>query len=122
MKYHIRTNHKGEKKNQQYLCDHANCKLRFKTKKQKLNHHNKLEKECCSERNSLIKLVSRYKNLYFSIIKEFNLVEKVESLAEHIQLKSEFEERLKNSYDSTFFIAKIGEFLDMNAIPSKKLC
>jgi len=109
LKYHIRTNHKGERKKYQFNCEHEGCKLSFKTKKQKLNHHNKLEKECFSERNSLIKLAARFKTLYFSIINEFKLKEQVSDSTEYKGLKKEFEESMVNCYDHSFFVARLGE-------------
>jgi len=109
LKYHISTHHKGEKKKIQFKCEHAECKLNFKTKKQKLNHHNKLEKECFSERNALIKLAARYKTLYFGVINEFKLNEKVQNQGFHLGLNREFEERLETCYDHSFFVAKMGE-------------
>lgn len=88
-------------------CDHANCKLKFKTQKQKLNHHNKFEKKCFIERNSLIKLASRYKKLYIAILKEFKINGIVENTDDYLSLKNEVEKSLKNSYDHSFFFSKL---------------
>jgi hypothetical protein len=74
-----------------------------------LNHHNKLEKECFSERNALIKLAARCKSLYLNLINEFRLNEKVEKEEFHQEIRKEFEEKIAVCYDHSFFVAKLGE-------------
>ena len=44
-KYHIKTAHKIKDKND-IICSHGGVCHEFKSKKQKIMHHNKLEKEC----------------------------------------------------------------------------
>ena len=34
-----------------YYCSHKNCSKNPKTKKQKINHHDKIDKECRNEKN-----------------------------------------------------------------------
>jgi hypothetical protein len=57
----------------------------------------------------LIKLASRFKNLYHTILKQYKIKVKVEKTEEYIELKNDFEESLKNAYDHSFFVAKLGE-------------
>ena len=58
-KYHIKTAHKICDKNE-IICSHGGLCHEFKTKKQKIMHHNKLEKECRSEKNYIIRLINTY--------------------------------------------------------------
>ena len=58
-KYHIKTAHKICDKNE-IICSHGGLCHEFKTKKQKIMHHNKLEKECRLEKNYLIRLINNY--------------------------------------------------------------
>ena len=60
-KYHIKTAHKICDKNE-IICSHGGLCHEFKTKKQKIMHHNKLEKECRLEKNYLIRLINNYQN------------------------------------------------------------
>ena len=58
-KYHVKTAHKICDKNE-IICSHGGLCHEFKTKKQKIMHHNKLEKECRSEKNYIIRLINTY--------------------------------------------------------------
>ena len=61
LKYHLRTAHQ----NLNYkdtICSHINCGHEFKTKKQKIMHHDKLENECRMEKNYLIRLLNNFKD------------------------------------------------------------
>ena len=58
-KYHIKTAHKICDKNE-IICSHGGICHEFKTKKQKIMHHNKLEKECRLEKNYIIRLINNY--------------------------------------------------------------
>ena len=58
-KYHVKTAHKICDKNE-IICSHGGVCHEFKTKKQKIMHHNKLEKECRSEKNYIIRLINTY--------------------------------------------------------------
>ena len=62
-----------------------------------------------SERNALIKLASRYKNLYNAILNYYNIKESVINSSIHQSLKDEFEKCLKNCYDECFFVSKLGD-------------
>ena len=58
-KYHIKTAHKICDKND-IICSHGGVCHEFKSKKQKIMHHNKLEKECRLEKNNILRLISKY--------------------------------------------------------------
>lgn len=71
-KYHIRTSHLNLS-SKDILCCHPGCKHSFKTKKQKLMHHDKLESQCKNEKNLIIKLLSEYKKCFNSLYSQNNL-------------------------------------------------
>lgn len=60
-KYHLKTAHQNLKKSETN-CEHGGLCHEFKTKKQKIMHHNKLENECVHEKNILIKLICEFQN------------------------------------------------------------
>ena len=70
-KYHIKTAHKICDKNE-IICSHGGLCHEFKTKKQKIMHHNKLEKECRSEKNYIIRLINTYEKAINSFKNEKN--------------------------------------------------
>ena len=76
-KYHIKTAHKICDKND-IICNHGGICHQFKSKKQKIMHHNKLEKECRLEKNYILRLITNYENTINKIkneIKDINLEE-----------------------------------------------
>lgn len=84
--------------------------MRFKTKKQKLIHHNNLEFECRNERNSMIKSLANFKKLLDSVIKEENLDKKeIENMQEFIDLKKSYEQAEDKLLDPDFFHLMMGE-------------
>ena len=60
-KYHTRTGHLTVD-NKDVTCYHCKGGHVFKTKKQKIMHHDKLQDECRTEKNYLINLISEFKN------------------------------------------------------------
>jgi hypothetical protein len=56
-----------KKDNKDTICSHFGCKHIFKTKKQKLMHHDKLEDECRSDKNYLMNLISSFQNFFNEI-------------------------------------------------------
>ena len=61
LKYHLRTAHQNLNC-KDTICSHINCGHEFKTKKQKIMHHDKLENECRMEKNYLIRLLNNFKD------------------------------------------------------------
>jgi hypothetical protein len=61
LKYHLRTAHQNLNC-KDTICSHINCGHEFKTKKQKIMHHDKLENECRMEKNYLIRLLTNFKD------------------------------------------------------------
>ena len=66
-KYHLRTAHLNLNY-KDIICPHLNCNHEFKTKKQKIMHHDKLECECRKEKNYLIRLLTSFKDCVENII------------------------------------------------------
>jgi len=100
-KYHIKTAHKICDKND-IICSHGGVCHEFKSKKQKIMHHNKLEKECRLEKNYIIRLISNYENTLNKIkneIKNINL----EEYQEYQELKKQKEKTEKIASDKDLF-------------------
>ena len=100
-KYHIKTAHKICDKND-IICSHGGVCHEFKSKKQKIMHHNKLEKECRLEKNYIIRLISNYENTLNKIkneIKDINL----EEYEEYQELKKQKEKKKKIASDKDLF-------------------
>ena len=55
-----------------YKCNHG-CNHRFKTKKQMILHHDKIDNFCFNEKKLLIKLIESYQNSVDKILSEQNL-------------------------------------------------
>ena len=105
-KYHTKTSHLNYNE-KDINCFHNGFCHKFKTKKIKIMHHNKLENECQKEKNNLLRLISFYnkainnivndKNVeeYLHKLKEFYEVEKQKNTVKNISLDNEL-------YDSLF--------------------
>ena len=104
-KYHIKTAHKICDKNE-IICSHAGLCHEFKTKKQKIMHHNKLEKECRLEKNYIIRLINNYQKA-FNILKKENegiILEEYDEYKELLEQKNRTEKITtdKDLFDSIF--------------------
>jgi len=106
-----------EKRNLKFSCGHQGCSLRFKTKKQKLSHHNKLELECKEEKNILIKLISKFNKAFFSIAKCLNVnLSEVEKLSDIEDLKNTYEKTTLKLQDPDFFFFCVGDKLQFPSL------
>jgi hypothetical protein len=63
LKYHEKKFHKEELESLPFACKHTKCNLKFKTKKQKLEHHHEKEKDCEREKVELIELMDSYREM-----------------------------------------------------------
>ena len=100
-KYHIKTAHNVVDKNE-VICAHGGFCHEFKTKKQKIMHHNKLEKTCRSEKNYIIKLIYNYDkaiNSFKNQNDDFNL----EEYDEYKEVKIQKDKVEKITADKDFF-------------------
>lgn len=93
-----------------YVCEHLGCNMRFKTKKQKLMHHNSIEPECKTERCNLVRLIGYFKKCLFSLYKTHNLTEN-ELLhdADYVSLKEKYLETEQKLLDTDTFYYTLGE-------------
>jgi len=105
-KYHIKTGHLKYKE-EDITCSHNKFCHKFKTKKTKLMHHNRLEPECSKEKNCILRLIISFRKSitailkedndekYLSNLKEFNDVQKTKIDARNFSLD-------KEAFDSLF--------------------
>lgn len=105
-KYHIKTSHlKYDEKD--VNCFHNGFCHKFKTKKIKIMHHNKLENECRKEKNNLLRLISIYSKAINNIVNEKNIEEYLYKLKEFYEVEKQ-KNKVKNIsldnelYDSLF--------------------
>jgi hypothetical protein len=115
-----------EVKSYPFSCEHIGCNLKFKTKKQKLLHHNEFEPECREEKHSIIRLISKFKTCILSMANDYKLnVEEIVKLDEYCKLQVEFEETSQKLFDSNYFFSTLGEKFEFDhtsscAIESKE--
>jgi len=95
-KYHIKTAHKICDKNE-IMCSHGGLCHEFKTKKQKIMHHNKLEKECRLEKNYIIRLINNYQKAINVLKKEQDII----SLDDYDEYKELLEQKNKTEKITT---------------------
>jgi len=91
-KYHIKTGHLKYKE-KDITCYHNKFCHKFKTKKTKLMHHNKLELECKKEKNYILRLIMSFRKSIIDILKEDNDKKYLSNL-------KEFEEVQKKKIDA----------------------
>ena len=88
---HLKKKYKTIKK--VYQCEHSQCKLIFKTLKQKLSHHKKMSPECKVDSIELISLISKIKKILIKLKNEGkvlvsqSLVEKYEAIMRKISMR-----------------------------------
>ena len=107
LKYHEKTIHLAESMEFPYSCEHMGCNAKFKTEKEKLEHHCKMEPDCYTEREELIKLVQKYKLLMNRIVKDKKI--DMENNEVIVNLKKEYEEIQSKLVDSDLFIKYLGD-------------
>ena len=107
LKYHEKTMHLAESMEFPFSCEHMGCNAKFKTEKEKLEHHCKMEPDCLVEREELIKLVQKYKLLMNRIVKDKNIDTKKNNVI--INLKKEYEEVQSKLIDNNLFIQYLGD-------------
>ena len=90
-----------------YKCSHG-CNHTFKTKKQMILHHDKIDSFCFNEKKLLIKLIESYQNSLDKILSEqkFNLFKNTD---EYIYLQRQLKKAKECSLDKIQFESLIGE-------------
>ena len=110
LKYHEKTMHLEESIEFPFSCEHLNCNSKFRTEKEKLEHHSKMEPSCLKERKELIKLLKNYKILLKRIIKNNNIdSDKNEVIT---KLRKEYKEIQQKLIDANLFIKYLGKDFD----------
>ena len=79
--------------------------MKFKTRKQKLLHHNKLETECKLQKMALIKLIAHFKKIYLSISEGKNL----KPTEQFLRLKRNYDTVDRNTSDADYLISILGD-------------
>ena len=111
LKYHEKTMHLSENKEYPFSCEHMGCNAKFKTEKEKMDHHSKIEPDCLIEREELIKLVQKYKLFLNKVVKDshidpnqnevlINLKKDYEDIQSKLIDKKLFEHYLGNNFES----------------------
>ena len=114
LKYHEKTMHIAESLEFPYSCEHMGCNAKFKTPKEKLNHHDQMEPDCLVERKELIKLLQKYKLLLKHIIKEKNINSNDNEIVKN--LKCVYEEIQKKLIDNELFTHYLGNDFDSDCM------
>jgi len=118
LKYHEKTAHACELRSLPFSCEHVGCNMKFKTKKQKLIHHQSTEPECKNEKHNMIKLMKDFKVALFNMIKDYKIEQdELNKNEEFMNLKSNYEEIEKKLLDPDFFFLTMGNSFD--DFPSK---
>ena len=107
LKYHEKTMHLAESMEYPFSCEHMGCNAKFKTEREKLEHHCKMEPDCLIEREELIKLVQKYKLLMNRIIEDKKINPKQNEIISN--LKKEYEEIQSKLIDSNLFTKYLGD-------------
>ena len=114
LKYHEKTMHMAESLEFPYSCEHMGCNAKFKTPKEKLEHHDQMEPDCLIERKELIKLLQKYKLLLKHIIKEKNINSDKNEVIQN--LKSVYDEIQKKLIDHDLFVHYLGNDFESECI------
>ena len=107
LKYHEKTMHLAENKEYPYSCEHMGCNAKFKTEKEKMDHHSKMEPDCLVEREELIKLVQRYKLFMNKVVKDSHIDPNKNEIL--INLKKDYEDTQSKLIDKNLFIHYLGK-------------
>ena len=99
--------HLAESMEYPFSCEHMGCNAKFKTEREKLEHHCKMEPDCLIEREELIKLVQKYKLLMNRIIEDKKINPKQNEIISN--LKKEYEEIQSKLIDSNLFTKYLGD-------------
>ena len=87
-KYHIKTSHLNLNI-KDIACFHNGFCHKFKTKKIRIMHHNKIESECKNEKNFILRLIDTFNKSIIDIIKEKNEKEYLFNLKEFNEVKKQ---------------------------------
>ncbi len=106
LKYHEKTMHLTENREFPYSCEHMGCNAKFKTEKEKMEHHSKIEPNCLIEREELIKVVQKYKLFMNKIVKDSHIDPNQNEVL--INLKKIYEDTQSKLIDKNLFVHYLG--------------
>ena len=106
LKYHEKTMHLAENLEYPYSCEHMGCNAKFKTEKEKMDHHSKMEPDCLVEREELIKLVKRYKLFMNKVVKDSHIDPNKNEVIKN--LKKDYEDIQSKLIDKKLFMHYLG--------------
>ena len=106
LKYHEKTMHLRENLEFPYSCEHMGCNAKFKTEEEKMVHHSKMEPDCLTEREELIKLLQKYKLFMNKLIKDLNIDPNKNEVL--INLKKDYDDIQSKLIDKKLFIHYLG--------------
>lgn len=110
MKFHENNCHLFSDKNLPYKCYHSSCHTRFKTKKQRLIHHNFLNQECKSDRENLIQLLINFKKSTLNFVNNRKISqERLKKDFDLDKLQNIYEDVEKEAIDPDYFFYNLGE-------------
>jgi hypothetical protein len=95
----------NDKRKFPYACRHIDCSHRFKTKKQRIVHHNRVEKQCKTEKHMLIKLIRHYKVALTSLVNKGMVDTTSEN---YLRLKKVYKATENASSDFEYFYCLLG--------------
>ena len=106
LKYHEKTMHLTENREYPFSCEHMGCNAKFKTEKEKMEHHSKMEPNCLIEREELIKVVQKYKLFMNKIVKDSHIDPNQNEVL--INLKKVYEDIQSKLIDKNLFVHYLG--------------
>jgi hypothetical protein len=77
-----------EHKEKKYKCNHPTCEFSYRTRKQKVSHHSKMDLECQKDSVAFLRLISSQKEIINKLIKD-NKIHDIEKI-KHINNKIAF--------------------------------
>jgi hypothetical protein len=103
--------------NCQNSCKHLHCDFTYKSHKQWLFHHDKMETECKAEKHMLVKLIKYYKVVLARLISEGKV--DITSYIDYLKLKEQHKATEENLTDIDYFYCLPGK--DFEKIPKADL-
>lgn len=101
--------------NLNHMCNHQNCS-KFKTKRQRMRHHNKHETECVKDKSYIIKMLVKFKSTIEKLVVDNNIdIKTFISSNAYKKLKLSFNTFVEsNLINKALFFTKFGyECLDL---------
>jgi hypothetical protein len=82
-------------------CGHPGCTQKFKSRKQKLSHHDKLEPECAKEKALLTTLAGGFQNIINNLLNNFCV--NIKDSQEYMELTEQINNCSNNVMNKEYF-------------------